>query len=458
MISNLSDYSTPPLEANPFYFEGPEKKLEVFFTAASTGEADFRQISQPVWSDVLADANCSIIHSLSNDVFDSYLLSESSFFVYPHKLIVKTCGNTTLLLMLPKLMSIAASLGISLSHVHYSHFRLALPQLQPYPHASFADEQSALASLLSGHIAAVSAQVLGEDSINPGATRWYALCADARPLAVIAPPSPSEPDVIEVAMEGLSSAVCKLFEGATFAPLAGKSLAQAMSAASGIGALVAGALVDDWAFEPVGYSMNALRDAYYYTVHITPEESFSYASFETNDPGFANDNALKAILDVFQPTTCTVTLTSRRFGAANGTASSSPHSVHPPADDFKVASSWETSRLSAHVSVSAASFVRAGVGSQAATPIVVAPEPKSVASLVMPDEELALSTADSDSTAPLDECFSEAQSSSGDEESAAAARSAMVSPCSPFGLIEVASKKVKLEGHPPTSVIEGIDA
>ena len=145
------------------YFEGPEKKLEVFFTVPTSQQpAGFREFAPSVWSDVLADAHCSILHSVGNGHFDAYLLSESSLFVYPHKLILKTCGTTTLLLVLPKLLALASRLGCSLSHVHYSHFRFAHPQLQPYPHTSFVEEESAVAKLLEGHIGGVSSRVLGE--------------------------------------------------------------------------------------------------------------------------------------------------------------------------------------------------------------------------------------------------------------------------------------------------------
>ena len=39
--------------------------------------------------------------------------------------------------------------------------------------------------------------------------------------------------------------------------------------------------IDDYVFEPCGYSMNGVqRDGTFSTVHITPEDGFSYASFE----------------------------------------------------------------------------------------------------------------------------------------------------------------------------------
>ena len=52
--------------------------------------------------------NCQVLSIVSSEDVDAYLLSESSMFVWPHKLILKTCGTTTLLSGLPRILEIAA--------------------------------------------------------------------------------------------------------------------------------------------------------------------------------------------------------------------------------------------------------------------------------------------------------------------------------------------------------------
>lgn len=52
------------------------------------------------------------------------------------------------------------------------------------------------------------------------------------------------------------------------------------TAASGISSLLPNAKIDDYVFEPCGYSMNGLEGDGFSTIHITPEEAFSYASLE----------------------------------------------------------------------------------------------------------------------------------------------------------------------------------
>lgn len=87
-------------------FEGVEKVLEIDFTPGLGPVRGLRDIPRAQLDELCTDARCTILDSLSNDKLDSYVLSESSLFVYPLKLILKTCGTTTLLMCLPRLLAI----------------------------------------------------------------------------------------------------------------------------------------------------------------------------------------------------------------------------------------------------------------------------------------------------------------------------------------------------------------
>ena len=56
--------------------------------------------------------------------------------------------------------------------------------------------------------------------------------------------------------------------------------AEQTTEASGIRSLLPLAAIDDYVFEPCGYSMNSQEGRTLSTIHITPEAGFSYASFE----------------------------------------------------------------------------------------------------------------------------------------------------------------------------------
>lgn len=148
-------------------FEGPEKLLEIWFGPApyllqgirtiptefqvpvseedTLGGSDrygLRIVPKPVWDEMLAIVKCQVLNSIQNDCMDAFLLSESSFFVYPHKLILKTCGTTTLLMALPKILEIAQKYcGFEkVWRVFYSRKTFMFPERQLHVHRDWKDE------------------------------------------------------------------------------------------------------------------------------------------------------------------------------------------------------------------------------------------------------------------------------------------------------------------------------
>ena len=81
----------------PGYFEGPEKTMEVVFRSDKGLENGLRLLNRKQLDYLCTKAKCSILSQISNAHMDAYVLSESSLFVYRHRLIMKTCGTTTLL-------------------------------------------------------------------------------------------------------------------------------------------------------------------------------------------------------------------------------------------------------------------------------------------------------------------------------------------------------------------------
>jgi len=90
------------------------------------------------------------------------------------------------------------------------------------------------------------------------------------------------------------------FEGFNFC-----SSADEATERSGIGALLGddGSVAHAHLFEPCGYSMNgeAANGSAYWTIHITPEASCSYASFETNYNCSSYHELIQRVIRVFRP-------------------------------------------------------------------------------------------------------------------------------------------------------------
>ncbi|KAJ1958944.1 spermidine resistance protein [Dipsacomyces acuminosporus] len=144
-------------------FEGPEKLLEMWFAPSAQAaqvidQADklcdedldqwselrngLRCVPRAVWREMLELVHCQVLSTLCNEHLDSYLLSESSFFVYPHKLVLKTCGTTTLLYAIPRILEIARSyLGVvGVYQVFYSRKNFMFPDQQEETHRSWEKE------------------------------------------------------------------------------------------------------------------------------------------------------------------------------------------------------------------------------------------------------------------------------------------------------------------------------
>ncbi|TKA62669.1 hypothetical protein B0A49_12764 [Cryomyces minteri] len=143
-------------------FEGPEKLLEVWFSPspsalpASAGPSGLKAVPADTWKEMLDLVNCKALSTIESEQVDAYLLSESSMFVFPHKLVLKTCGTTTLLCGLPRMLEIAAleagfphfaanaitsiSAAATPYRVFYSRKNYLYPDQQRGPHRSWRDE------------------------------------------------------------------------------------------------------------------------------------------------------------------------------------------------------------------------------------------------------------------------------------------------------------------------------
>ena len=84
-------------------FEGSEKRIELQFKhdQAEVSSVGLRELKRDTLNHLMSQAACEIVSKTSNDVFDAYVLSESSLFVHPTTWVLKTCGATQLLSCLP---------------------------------------------------------------------------------------------------------------------------------------------------------------------------------------------------------------------------------------------------------------------------------------------------------------------------------------------------------------------
>ena len=346
--------------------------------------------------------NCKVLSIIKSDEVDAYLLSESSMFIHPHKLILKTCGTTTLLSGLPRILEIAAnaggflqctappSRGITVAsapyRVFYSRKNFLFPDRQHGPHRSWRDEVRSLDKLFVGGSAYTIGKMNGE--------HWYLYLT--KPNTLLTPPAspvPSEssaesktklldvPDYVhgqqdkavwegddetlEILMTDLDEENAKQFylddasavakaqymdqhNGGTevidvFSDISsehweflsdkepsppelsteGHALGEVVSRSCGLSDVYPksrfpDSRIDAYQFTPCGFSANGVipdtkggEGTHYFTVHVTPEPGYSYASFETNVPASQNGgetaDTVDKIVKIFKPGRFSVT-------------------------------------------------------------------------------------------------------------------------------------------------------
>lgn len=259
------------------------------------------------------------------------ICSESSLFVSPHRLILKTCGTTLNLLGLPRILEIARE-HASLPNVHrcfYSRKSFFFPERQKGPHREWKDEVEYLDNVFQNGSAYSVGKMNGDhwllyitrpqgytpESPTPAfrSPRWPPLggakAHGTSDETTVTPKPPGTDSTIEILMTHLPPAVSRAFydpEESSRSSSTPFDRAREISSDLGIADLFPPQLttLDPYTFSPCGYSANALLKwgetgssplaeegrnpgqggEGYYTIHVTPEEGWSYASFECNVP------------------------------------------------------------------------------------------------------------------------------------------------------------------------------
>jgi len=306
-------------------FEGPEKNLEVCFrrkdgkAPVSDGKkAGLRLISRHDLDTVCSKARCSILSSISNDSLDAYVLSESSLFVYNYMLVMKTCGTTTLLRCLAVIIEAARRLGLELDWVGYSRKNFNFPDDQCFPHGSFTSElkylydHRNLSKKLDGH-----GYTLGPVTDD----HWFVFVADKTIRSQVE--DLDNDRVINIMMFDFDMDVASIFYFDKYKEKisedeteeeALRRISFEQTKASGIDLLCPGSTFDPCAFQPCGYSMNAINGNFYSTMHITPEKGSSYASFETNLKASDYSTIVNNVVKTFRPKRFVMTIMADHGG------------------------------------------------------------------------------------------------------------------------------------------------
>jgi hypothetical protein len=270
-------------------------------------------------------------------------------FITPFRFILKTCGQTTLLHALPKLLEYAAGVGLPKIQVRGASFRIRFPLDYSVldPRANLCRRCSFRATTSVGPKSSTTpTSRLATKSNTSTATLVRIMRVGARRLLCthrlhgcpsrptnsqhtdgkafslgrindndtcylytldnhhdFAPVPEQADQTLEILMSELDpTAMVPFYKSETVTTF------EQASIMSGISALFPEAKLDGHLFEPCGYSVNAMIGPYYFTIHITPQPGFSYASFETDFPLEDYSELTSRVLAIFRPGRSTVTV------------------------------------------------------------------------------------------------------------------------------------------------------
>ena len=255
-----------------------------------------RALSREILDDAMTAAECLIVSKRHCAAFDMYVLSESSLFVYPNKVVLKTCGTTKLLNGVPLLLKEAAAIGMVPRRVKYTRSTFLFPDEQPMggdfdKETEFLEEHFGSLGPDGGNAFVLGSKLRGvqwhvyvadDDTANKPAHAETAEASDCSTQDVagvdavpVARPVVEPTVSLEVCMTHLNTEHSKHFiRDDTFVS------SRRTTEESGIAGIFPTMDIDDYVFEPCGYSMNGMCGTEYSTIHITPEDGFSYCSVE----------------------------------------------------------------------------------------------------------------------------------------------------------------------------------
>ena len=233
-------------------FEGSEKKCEVIIR---DDNVDLRTLGNEFWSGLVRACSATILSTIRNDFCDAYLLSESSLFVWSDHFLLITCGQTKLVESILYFLDRVDNAQVAQILFHRKNELYSEMQ-----HSNFADD----VARLQGKVGGVQIEFGDKDSHY---TELYHLERRYRPSSTYR--------TYELLMYSIDENSSQYFSQSGLSTAAIRERLR-------LSEYLAGWQIDDFVFDPCGYSLNAIQGDRYCTIHLTPQHGYSYVSLETN--------------------------------------------------------------------------------------------------------------------------------------------------------------------------------
>jgi len=235
------------------FFEGSEKKAEIITNSQNVSLLD--DYSDEFWEMLVAQCEAKILSKISNKTCKAFLLSESSLFVWNDRLLILTCGDTQLVnSVIYFLQNIDPNLVRQViyqrkneycSHLQASHVLDDTKQLQMFN----------------------KGKLLRFGDLDSHHSYFYHWDNDFQ--------GELNDKTYEVLLYNIDQTISSLLTQENINSRKIRDILQ-------LEKIIPHFMLDDFVFEPFGYSLNAILGDQYFTIHLTPQENNSYVSFESN--------------------------------------------------------------------------------------------------------------------------------------------------------------------------------
>jgi S-adenosylmethionine decarboxylase len=235
------------------FFEGSEKKAEIIIDVEQL--CLLNDINDEFWSELVKRSQAQILSSIHNEYCKAFLLSESSLFVWQDRILILTCGETQLVKAVEFFIQ---KLGTKvIKQLTYQRKNEYFANAQP---SCFGDDIKLIHQYLPG-----KAYRFGE--------------MDSHHNYVFHLENDFTADTDDITYELLAYQICeKASQHLTQPNLSAQDIRDFLR----IDTILPNFIIDDFVFSPYGYSLNAINQQQYLTIHVTPQMDTSYISFESN--------------------------------------------------------------------------------------------------------------------------------------------------------------------------------
>jgi S-adenosylmethionine decarboxylase len=186
-------------------------------------------------------------------------------------MMIKTCGTTIPLNAVGTIIAAARALELNPIELTYSRSSFVFPDLQLFPHNSLDVELKYLDEMDLGLVESSETGLMGD-----AASRYWLVHSKGFKRAIEIDDDRSV--MVDCIMTGLSPEARLRY----FKDMAKEDHRNEQDMSSSLQTIDESCRIVGKCYDPCGYSCNAHgTNERYFTVHITPEEAFSYASVET---------------------------------------------------------------------------------------------------------------------------------------------------------------------------------